>query len=147
MNRFSPEEIRPAETAETIRPAETQADTARAELPPLREIGRVSNCADAVTRCDPEALGRLMDYDQGVKIGDQWVRGNCGLDSSRNLLALCGKKVSEEFITRYAIEQGLCAYSDRLPPASRGGTNPRNRAELNARFGVKLETIPQERLN
>ena len=148
MNLFSLEKAeRTTEAAEVRHPPETARENPEQLLQPLREIGAVSNCREAVTRCDIEAIGKLMDYKQGVEINGKLVLGNCGLDSSRNLLALCGKKYSEEYITKYAIDHKLCAYSERIPPASRGGTTPEKRAELNRRFGVELETFFQERVN
>lgn len=111
---------------------------------PLKELGKVSNCRDAVTHGNPEILGNHMDYQQGVEINGLMVLGNCGLDSSRNMLALCGKHYTEEFITKTAAQNKLCDFNPKLPAKDRGGTTSSWREKLLEKFSVEVESISQK---
>ncbi|MBP3656480.1 MAG: hypothetical protein J6K32_07270 [Clostridia bacterium] len=110
----------------------------KVELLPITELKNIPDCPNAITRGNPFKLSELVDYKQGDAI---WtVQGNCGLVSSRNLLALSGKRqVSEAFITKYAIEKNLCANAPFMPASERGGTTKETREVLLRELGLKVQ--------
>ncbi len=119
------------------RPPETTKEVAEQPLLSKMEIKDVPNCTNAITHGNPFELSKKMDSQQGDT--DLRMRGNCGIVSARNLIAMNGVNISERNLTKYASEAGLCENSKRLPANERGGTKSSERQELLEIFGVKTE--------
>ena len=121
----------------TNHPPETTKEVVEQPLLPKMEIKDVPNCANAITHGNPFELSKKMDSLQGDT--DLQMRGNCGIVSSRNLIAMNGVNISERNLTKYAAESGLCESDKRLPASDRGGTISSERQKLLEIFGVKIE--------
>ena len=121
----------------TKHPPETTREVMEQPLLSKMELKDIPNCANAITHGNPFELSRIMDHQQGDT--DLRVRGNCGIVSARNLIAMNGVNISERNLTKYASEAGLCENDKRLPPSERGGTKSSERQELLEIFGVKTE--------
>lgn len=122
---------------ETRRPIEAATDLQEQQTLAKMELHDVPNCANAVTHGNPFELSKHMDFQQGDT--DLRIRGNCGIVSSRNLIAMNGISISERELTKYAVESGLCESSRLLPASDRGGTNSSERQKLLEKFGVQTE--------
>ena len=123
---------------ETHRPIEAATDLQEQQTLSKMELHDVPNCANAITHGNPFELSKHMDFQQGDT--ELRIRGNCGIVSSRNLIAMNGVNIGERELTKYAVESGLCESSKRLPASDRGGTNSSERQKLLETFGVKTET-------
>lgn len=99
----------------------------------------VPGCESAWVTGNPYGLANRIDYLQG----DNSFRasGNCGLLSVRNMLARAGFEISEDEITKFAIENGLCVYDVFGEAAGNGGTTVLNRWKILNALGVQNDMV------
>lgn len=88
---------------------------------------------------DPYGTGKNLDHSQGDN--PYHAKGNCGLVSVTNLLKMSGMDVTEDDVTKYALDNKLC--SDPLfgRDGSRGGTVAEQRLEVLKHFGVEAKSF------
>lgn len=84
---------------------------------------------------DPFEVGRNLDDCQGDNEFN--VKGNCGLLTITNMLRLGGFDVTENDVTKFALENGLCSDGLWMDPHLRGGTTVIERQEILARYGIE----------
>lgn len=78
----------------------------------------ITNCQRPFSYGDAESMSRKMDYFQGdINMG---AEGTCGLVSSRNLMALCGKEFTEKETAIFSWKNGFAEWYELLPPEKRG---------------------------
>lgn len=100
----------------------------------------VPNCDEALVTGDPIGNAELMDIKQGDN--PYGAAGNCGLVSICNTLRRARMDVTEDQVTKAAIDNGLCQYDPNGPVSENGGTNLFMRKEVLALFGVDSEICP-----
>lgn len=108
---------------------ETEAALLEPEIVVEVEVGEI------MVFGDPFEVGQNLDDCQGDNEFD--AKGNCGLLTITNMLRLGGFDVTESDVTKFALENGLCADGIWMDPYSRGGTTVLNRQEILARYGIE----------
>lgn len=79
----------------------------------------VTNCSRPFSYGNAEVISEKMDFVQGdIGMG---ATGTCGIDSSRNLMALCGKEFTEKETAIFAKDHYMGMWGTELPDAKRGG--------------------------
>lgn len=84
---------------------------------------------------DPFEVGQNLDDCQGDNEFD--AKGNCGLLTITNMLRLGGFDVTESDVTKFALDNRLCADGFWMDPYSRGGTTVMDRQEILACYGIE----------
>lgn len=97
----------------------------------------VPNCEEAWVTGGPFDAADRMDIKQGDN--PYHAAGNCGLVSICNTLRRAGMDVTENDVTKTAIDNGLCHYDPNGPPGENGGTNLEMRRQVLALFGIDSE--------
>lgn len=112
---------------------EKMEETEAALLEPMMimepEVGEV------IVFGDPFEVGQNLDDCQGDNEFN--AEGNCGLLTITNMLRLGGFNVTESDVTRFALENNLCANGIWMDPSQRGGTSVSGRQEILARLGIE----------
>lgn len=88
----------------------------------------VPDCQVALVTGSPFRPPLALDYEQGGNSCN--ARGNCGLVSIANTLRCRGMDVTEEMLTKKAVESGLCQYDPKGNPSDNGGTTAARRQKL-----------------
>lgn len=88
---------------------------------------------------DPYEVGKNLDDCQGDNEFD--AEGNCGLVTITNMLRLGGYEITENDVTKYALENGLCSAGRWMDSSSRGGTTVIERQEILAHYGIESRYI------
>ena len=83
----------------------------------------------------PIETGNMLDAEQGKVPG---FGGTCGLVSCVNVLRMAGIEATEQQVVNFAASNGICWTGDS-EPGNNGGTDPSDRREVLAYFGVKSE--------
>lgn len=78
----------------------------------------ITNCQRPFSYGDAESMSKKMDYIQGDI--NMRAEGTCGLVSSRNLMALCGKEFTEKETALFSWENGFADWYELLPAEKRG---------------------------
>lgn len=108
---------------------------ARALEPEIRYD--VPGCEAALVTGDPFGNAVDMDFQQGDN--PYGAHGNCGLVSIVNMLRRGELPVSEDQITKYAIDSGLCVYDPYGDMSENGGTTAEMRQMILAAFGIESD--------
>lgn len=106
--------------------------------PELRDD--VPGCDEALVTGGPFDTAGRMDFQQGDNPFN--AAGNCGLVSICNTLRRAGLDVTEDEVTKRAIDSGLCNYDPYGPASENGGTTLEMRRGVLALFGVDSEVCP-----
>ena len=129
---------------EIPQPVLDKVNPAEIMMPEVRDDMEGFEGQNVIVFGNPIEVGAALDFEQGDN--PFGFRGNCGLVSTSNFLNLCGIEADETLITRYAIENGECVYSEFLPPDHNGGTTARNIENILKAFGIESEVFyPDER--
>ena len=107
----------------------------RALEPEIRKD--VPGCEIALVTGMPHETADKMNYRQGSN--PYHARGNCGLVSISNTLNRADIPVSEDSVTKMAIEKGLCHYYPNENPAKNGGTYLESRQQVLRELGIDSE--------
>lgn len=94
----------------------------------------IPDCEVAMITGEPFRNAPNMDFEQGDNPYN--AAGNCGLVSICNLLRRAGMNVSEDEVTKCAIDSGLCNYNPLGIASDNGGTSIEMRRDLLNKFGV-----------
>ena len=98
------------------------------------EIIMESEVGEVMVFGDPFGIGQNLDDCQGDN--EFGVMGNCGLLTITNMLRLSGSDVTEDDVTKFALENHLC--SDGMPmDPNRGATDVSNIQEILAHYGIE----------
>ena len=108
---------------------ETEATLLEPEIVTEPEAGEV------MVFGDPFEVGQNLDDCQGDNEFN--AKGNCGLLTITNMLRLGGFDVTENDVTKFALENGLCADGIWMAPYNRGGTTVMDRQEILAHYGIE----------
>ena len=102
----------------------------------------VLDCEEAMVTGEPFAKAEQMDYEQGDN--PYHAAGNCGLVSISNLLRRADLDISEDEVTKYAIDSGLCDYNPLGDAGSNGGTTIEMRRDILNHYGIASEICPSD---
>lgn len=100
----------------------------------------VPDCEVAMVTGEPFGNANKMDFNQGDNPYN--AAGNCGLVSISNLLRRAGMEISEDDVTKFAIDSGLCDYNPVGDASGNGGTTIEMRREILSRYGIDSEIYP-----
>lgn len=100
----------------------------------------VPGCEVAMVTGNPFGNASKMDFEQGDNPYN--ASGNCGLVSISNLFRRAGLQVSEDDVTRYAIDSGLCEYNPLGDAGNNGGTTIEMRRDILYKFGIASDICP-----
>lgn len=100
----------------------------------------VPGCDEALVTGGPFEVAGTMDFEQGDNPFN--AAGNCGLVSICNTLRRAGFDVTEDDVTKRAIDSGLCRYDPNGPASENGGTTLEMRRGVLALYGVDSEVCP-----
>ena len=121
--------------------AELQGDIAGISLEPELRYD-LPNCEEAWVTGGPYEDAAKMDYQQGDN--PYHARGNCGLVSLSNTLRRAGIDVTEDDVTKYAIENNLCIFDADGDEGMNGGTTLEMRQEILKGFGFESDVYYSE---
>lgn len=93
----------------------------------------------AVVIGEPLNTSHNLDFKQGDN--PFHAQGNCGLVSITNLLRMSGLNVTENDITKYALDNHLCSNPFFGRDGDRGGTTPDQRLEVLMAFGIEARSF------
>lgn len=99
--------------------------------PQLAEIPEVG---EAIVVGDPLETGRDLNDSQGENL--YGAKGDCGLVTISNMLAMAGFESSEDEVVGRAISLGLCIYGPPAEQSEWGGTNWMQRSFLLRSYGI-----------
>lgn len=108
---------------------ETEASLLEPEIIMDPEVGEV------VVFGDPFEVGQNLDDCQGDNEFN--AEGNCGLLTITNMLRLGGLDITESDVTKFALENHLCADGIWMDPYNRGGTTVIDRQEILVHYGIE----------
>lgn len=97
----------------------------------------VPGCEAAWVTGNPHRSAEAMDYAQGDNPYQAY--GNCVLVSISNLLRRTGMDVTENDITQYAIENGICGYDIWNPPEENGAMTSEGAVDILAHYGIESD--------
>lgn len=103
----------------------------------------IPGCEVAMVTGEPFRNAPNMDFEQGDNPYN--ASGNCGLVSICNLLRRAGMDVSEDQVTKCAIDSGLCDYNPLGIASDNGGTSIEMRRDLLNKFGVASDIYMSEK--
>ncbi len=122
-------------TAKMLQGGELQKSEHAGRQPEIRRD--LPNCREAMVTGNPFGEASKMDFLQGDN--PYLAKGNCGLVSISNALRRIGIDVTEDDVTKYAIEKGLCAFNAYGDVCSNGGTWAELRQQIMRGFGVESD--------
>lgn len=97
----------------------------------------VPNCKAALVTGNPFKTACFMNYKQGENPYN--AKGNCGLVSISNMLRRGDISISENEITKAAIDGNYCTYSPIGDAKKNGGTSINSRQKLIKKLGIDNE--------
>ncbi len=100
----------------------------------------IPNCEVAMVTGEPFRNAPNMDFEQGDNPYN--ASGNCGLVSICNLLRRAGMNITEDEVTKCAIDSGLCDYNPLGTSSDNGGTTIEMRHDVLSKFGVASDIYP-----
>ena len=102
----------------------------------------ITNCIRPFSYGNAERMSEKMDYIQG-DIGMGAI-GTCGIDSSRNLMALCGLNFTEKQTAVFAKNNNLGLWDAELPQENRGGLSKEQAVALiKGLSGIETEYLTE----
>lgn len=99
------------------------------------EIIKEPEVGEVMVFGDPFGVGRNLDDCQGDNEFN--AEGNCGLLTITNMLRLGGFDVTESDVTKFALENHLCADGFWMAAYDRGATTVIDRQEILAHYGIE----------
>lgn len=103
----------------------------------------VPGCTVALVTGNPFHPDLKLDYQQGDN--PYKAQGNCGLVSIVNTLRRGGKDITEDIVTKKAINNGLCVYNALGEASDNGGTTALDRQRVFKLLGIDSEIVSPER--
>lgn len=136
LDRIEPSDV--GKEAVELGPKAFDSPEGRCLEPDLRTD--VPGCDEALVTGGPFEAAGTMDFEQGNNPFN--AAGNCGLVSICNTLRRAGFDVTEDDVTKRAIDSGLCQYDPNGPASENGGTTLEMRRGVLALYGVDSEVCP-----